>query len=94
MNILGAVRKSSDLIKLNGHIKTKQLIVGQVAQSSDAISRTKRDVPSIHHDSIRVKSINNVMWNDFVANIFRIGIDTAIKGSQYSFEALGVANIG
>lgn len=77
----GAVRRSSEPIRLNGHIKTKQLIVGQVAQSSGALNRAKRDIQSLHHDSIRVKSINGVMWDDFVANIFRIGADTAIQGA-------------
>lgn len=45
------------------------------------LNRTKRATTSMIQPGVTVESINRVIWNDFISNMFRIGVDTVINGS-------------
>lgn len=67
---------------INGKIKTKHLFVTKVSEKDDETIRKKREnFESLDHPKITVKSINGADWNQFISNVFRVGIDTEINGS-------------
>lgn len=79
-----AVKRSFETIVLNGKIKTSNLGVARVAQTVDELkNRIKRDTQSISHSSVTISSINNIVWNDFVSSIYRIGSTRKINGLSH-----------
>lgn len=76
-----SIHRYSKTEHLNGRINLHRLVV-KIVENNVKIKRTKRAISmsSLEHSSIKSKTINSVVLNDFLNGLFRIGKNTIING--------------